>query len=64
MALAMMKILPAYNYLSTQMVLGKFDFLEGTIKTVTSLNAIVMVILLIWLCLLAWRDLRSLKTPH
>jgi len=62
--LAMMMIFPAYNYLSTQMVLGKADFLEGMIKTVTSLNAIVMVILLIWLCILACKDNRSLKIPR
>ena len=54
-AIALFIVFPAYNYLSTQMVLGRFDLSTEFVKVLTSLNAVALLCLLIWLCLIAWR---------
>jgi len=51
--IAGLMLFPCYNYLSTQMVLGRFDLDITTVKIVTSLNAVVMVVLLLTLCAMA-----------
>ncbi len=53
--LAAMMLFPAGNYASTQIFLGRLDLPEIWVKVLTSVNAVVMAVLLIWLCLLTVR---------
>lgn len=54
--LAAMMAFPACNYASTQIFLGRLDLPELAVKVLTSINAVVMLILLGWLCILASRQ--------
>lgn len=53
--LAAAMMFPACNYASTQIFLGRLDLSEVAVKVLTSVNAVVMLILLVWLCILATR---------
>jgi len=59
MLIASLMLFPCYNYLSTHMVLGRFDLDVNFEKVVTSLNAVVMVILLVTVCKVADASLKS-----
>ncbi len=54
--IAAMMAFPACNYASTQIFLGRLDLPEPTVRVLTSVNAVVMLILLVWLCVLATRQ--------
>ena len=64
--IAVLMLFPCYNYLSTQMILGRFDLGVNMVKVVTSLNAIVMVVLLATICIVTLKNvnqrLRSMAT--
>jgi hypothetical protein len=54
-SLILLMLFPAFNYLSTQMVLGRFDLSDDWVRILTSVNAIALVILMAWLSFIAFR---------
>jgi hypothetical protein len=54
-ALILLMLFPAFNYLSTQMVLGRFDLSTELVRILTSVNAIVLAVILVWVCSIAFR---------
>ncbi len=61
---ALVMLFPAYNYLSTQMILGRFELPPVWIRLVTSVNAVVMAGLLIWLIFLFRRVRNGALPPY
>ncbi|MGV3485526.1 MAG: glycosyltransferase family 87 protein [Planctomycetaceae bacterium] len=56
LVLALGMLFPAYNYLSTQMILGRLDLDPLSVKMITSVNGVLLAVLLTWLCFLIAKD--------
>ncbi len=62
--LAAMLLFPAYNYLSTHMILDKLKLDPFIERLLTSMNAVVMVIALIWIVSIASHQLHQRQTDE
>ncbi len=54
--LGLLLVTPAFNYLSTRMVLTRLPVGETTIQLLTSVNGMALAVALVWLCILGVRD--------
>jgi hypothetical protein len=54
-SIASAMLFPAYNYLSTNLVLDKLDLSPAMFRLATSINAVLMVVLFVWISAVAYR---------
>lgn len=57
--MATLMLIPAFNYVSTQMFLSRVDVGPQTHRLLTSINGLVLTVALLLACLLAWRQQRT-----
>ena len=61
-ALILLMLFPAFNYLSTQMILGRFQLSGEWVRIITSVNAFALAFLLVWLIAIAFRAYEARRT--